>query len=197
MTKRTTNPKVDFFFSKTEQWQEEYEKLRNICLETGLKEELKWGVPCYTYNKKNVVLIHGFKKYCALLFHKGTLLKDSKKILIQQTENVQSARQIRFKNPKEIDDLENVLKTYIFEAIEVEKAGVKVEYKQTNEFNMPEEFQVKLDKNPVLNKAFLALTPGRQRGYLLYFSSAKQAKTREARIEKFTPNILNGKGLDD
>jgi uncharacterized protein YdeI (YjbR/CyaY-like superfamily) len=191
------NPKVDFFFSKAKQWRDEFEKLRGIILACGLTEELKWGKPCYALEGSNVVLIHGFKEYCAILFMKGALLKDPKGILIQQTENVQAARQIRFTNLREIEKLESSLKAYVREAIEVEKSGVEVEYKKTSEFKMPEEFQIKLDKTPALKKAFSALTPGRQRGYLLYFGSAKQAKTREARIEKYVPQIMKGKGLDD
>ena len=191
------NPKVDFFFNKATPWQEEYAQLRTIVLACGLTEELKWGCPCYTFNDSNIVLIHGFKEYCALLFMKGALLNDSQGILIQQTENVQAARQIRFTNISEIIDLEPVLKAYIHEAIEVEKAGLKVELKTTSEFKMPDEFQFKLDRIPALKSAFEALTPGRQKGYLLYFSQAKQAKTREARVEKYIPQILDGKGLDD
>jgi len=192
-----TNPKVDFFFRKAEKWQEEYEKLRTIVLDCGLIEELKWGVPCYTYENSNIVLIHGFKEYCALLFHKGALIKDPIGILVQQTENVQAARQIRFTNVEEIDEMEHVLKAYIQEAIEVEKSGLEVEFKKTSEFNMPEEFQKKLDEDPALKTAFEALTPGRQRGYLLYFSAPKQSKTRETRVEKYTQHILDGKGLND
>ena len=191
------NPKVDFYFNKAKQWKAEYEKLREIMLSTGLTEELKWGVPCYTYKGTNVVLIHGFKGYCALFFHKGVLLNDAKKILIQQTENVQSARQIRFTSLNEIIKQEKTIKAYVFEAVEVEKAGLKVEMKKTAEFTLPEEFETKLNKMPALKKAFYALTPGRQRSYLLHFSSAKQAKTRESRIEKYIPQILSGKGLDD
>ena len=191
------NPKVDFFFRKAERWQEEFEKLRTIVLDCGLTEELKWGVPCYTFENSNIVLIHGFKEYCALLFHKGALLKDPIGILIQQTENVQAARQIRFTNVEEIDEMEHILKAYIQEAIEVEKAGLEVDFKKTAEFNMPEEFQVKLDENPALKTAFEALTPGRQRAYLLYFSAPKQSKTRESRVEKYMQQILNGKGLND
>ena len=191
------NPKVDFFFDKASKWQKEYLQLRAIVLECELNEELKWGVPCYTYQDSNVVLIHGFKEYCALLFHKGALLNDTNGILIQQTENVQSARQIRFTDLQEIVELRPVLKTYIYEAIEVEKAGLKVELKKTKEYAVPEEFQVKLDENEMLKQAFEKLTPGRQRGYLLYFDSAKQAKTREARVEKVIPQILEGKGLND
>ncbi len=190
------NPKVDFYFNKIK-WREELEQLRMIVLDCGLNEELKWGVPCYTFHKSNIVLIHVFKEYCALLFFKGALLNDDKNILVQQTKNVQAARQIRFTNVKEIVRLKKTLKNYIFEAIEVEMAGLKVELKKTKEFDMPEEFQNKLNELSVLKKAFYTLTPGRQRGYLLYFSSAKQSKTRIARIEKYIKHILNGKGLDD
>jgi uncharacterized protein YdeI (YjbR/CyaY-like superfamily) len=191
------NPKVDWFFDKSTQWQEEYERLRMICLDCGLTEELKWGCPCYTFKKSNIVLIHGFKEYCALLVFKGALLNDPNGILIQQTENVQSARQIRFINLLEIVELESILKAYIFEAIEVEKAGLKVALKKTTDFVIPQEFQSKLDHIPALKTAFDALTPGRQRGYLFHFSQPKQSKTREARVEKYIPQILNGKGLDD
>lgn len=191
------NPKVDFYFNKAKKWQEELEQLRVIALDCGLDEELKWGCPCYTFEKNNIVLIHAFKEYCALLFFKGTLLNDANGILIQQTENVQAARQIRFTSLREIIEMTSTLKAYIHEAIEVEKAGLKVELKKTTEFKMAEEFQYKLDKIPALKAAFEALTPGRQRGYLLYFSSAKQSKTREERVEKYIPQILDGKGLDD
>jgi uncharacterized protein YdeI (YjbR/CyaY-like superfamily) len=191
------NPKVDFYFNKAQKWQEELEQLRVIALDCGLDEELKWGCPCYTFQKSNIVLIHAFKKYFAFLFFKGALLNDTEGILIQQTENVQAARQIRFTSVGEIAELKPILKTYIYEAIEVEKAGLKVELKKTTEFKMPDEFQYKLDKIPALKAAFEALTPGRQRGYLLYFSSAKQSKTREERVEKYIPQILDGKGLDD
>jgi uncharacterized protein YdeI (YjbR/CyaY-like superfamily) len=191
-----TNPKVDWFFNKG-QWQEEFKKLRMIVLDCGLTEELKWGCPCYTFQKRNIVLMHGFKEYCALLFFKGALLKDAKGILIQQTENVQAARQIRFTNVREIIKLKTIVKAYIKEAIEVEKAGVKVNLKKTAEFKMPEEFQNRLNESPALKRAFAALTPGRQRGYLLHFSAAKQSKTRQARIEKAMPQILTGKGLND
>src|SRR5262245_24447901 len=184
MTKSTKNPKVDFFFTKAKQWKEEFEKLRMIVLGCGLTEELRWGCPCYTFEKRNVVLIHGFKEYCAILFIKGVLLKDAKGILIQQTEHVQSARQIRFTNVSEIVKLNSILKAYIRQAIDVEKGGLKVNYKRTSEFETPEEFQNRLDKNAPLKTAFAALTPGRQRGYLLYFSAPKQSKTREARVEK-------------
>lgn len=194
---KNTNPKVDWFFNKDTHWKEEYAKLRTIVLSCGLTEELKWGQPCYTLEGSNVVLIHGFKEYCALLFHKGALLKDPKKILIQQTENVQSARQIRFKHVDQIMDMEPVLKSYIKEAVKVEKAGLKVEMKKTSEFKMPVEFANALKAKPALKKAFEALTPGRQRGYLLYFASAKLVKTREERIKKYAPEILKGKGLED
>ncbi|PKA14920.1 YdeI/OmpD-associated family protein [Leptospira haakeii] len=191
------NPKVDFFFNKAKQWKKEYEALRKIALASGLTEELKWGQPCYTTQDNNIVLIHGFKEYCAFLFFKGALLKDPKGILIQQTKNVQSARQIRFTNLKEIDKLKTALKSYIKNAIEVEKSGLKVNFKKTKEFDMPEEFLSKLEESPNLKSAFDSLTPGRQRGYLLHFSSAKQSKTREERIKKYIPHILKGKGLDD
>lgn len=192
-----TNPKVDGFFRKAKQWRKEFEKLRTICLHCGLTEELKWGKPCYSYQESNIVLIHGFKEYCALLFFKGALLKDREGVLIQQTENVQAARQIRFINVREIVERERTLKAYIKEAIEAEKTGLEVSYKKTSEFAIPEEFQNRLDGSPALKKAFMALTPGRQRGYILYFSAAKQSKTREARVEKCLEQILNGKGLND
>jgi uncharacterized protein YdeI (YjbR/CyaY-like superfamily) len=190
------NPKVDWFFKKG-QWQEEFEKLRTIVLDCGLTEELKWGCPCYTFQKRNIVLMHGFKDYCALLFFKGALLQDAKGILIQQTENVQAARQIRFTRLREIIKLKTVVQAYIKEAIEVERAGVKVNLKKTAEFKLPAEFKKKLAESAALKRAFNALTPGRQRGYLLYFSSPKQSKTREARVEKSVPQILEGKGLND
>jgi len=191
-----TNPKVEFFFKKGK-WQEEFEKLRAIVLGCDLTEELKWGCPCYTFEKRNIVLMHGFKEYCALLFFKGALLKDPEGILIQQTDNVQSARQIRFTSAREIVKMKKTLKAYILEAIEVEKAGAKVNLKQTAEFKMPTEFESKLQEDPVLKKAFSSLTPGRQRGYLLYFAAPKQSKTRAARVEKHRQQILNGKGLND
>jgi uncharacterized protein YdeI (YjbR/CyaY-like superfamily) len=191
------NTKVDWYFTKNKKWQEEIEMLRTIVLDCGLSEELKWGCPCYTFNESNIVLIHVFKEYCALLFFKGVLLKDAKGILVQQTENVQAARQIRFTDVKEIVKMKSILKSYIKEAIEIEKAGLKAPLKKTKEFSMPEEFKNKLDEIPALKTAFKSLTPGRQRGYLLYFSSAKQSKTREARIEKYMKQILKGKGLDD
>ena len=190
-------PNVDGFLRNAKRWREEFQKLRMVCLECGLTEELKWGKPCYTCQNSDIVLIHGFKDYCALLFFKGALLKDAKGILVQQTENVQAARQVRFTNIREIVKMEPVLKAYIKEAIEVERAGLKVTYKKTSEFKVPEEFQNKLDQIPALKAAFDALTPGRQRGYLFYFSQAKQSKTRESRVEKCTRQILSGRGLDD
>jgi len=191
------NPKVDFYFKKTTRWQEEIKILRTIALDCNLNEELKWGCPCYSSQNKNIVLIHVFKEYCAFLFFKGALLKDAKGILVQQTKNVQSARQIRFSSSEEIVKMEKLLKAYIREAIKVEEAGLKVVLKNTSEFKMPEEFKSKLDKMPALKKAFEALTPGRQKSYILYFSQAKQPKTRESRIEKNTRAILDGKGLND
>jgi uncharacterized protein YdeI (YjbR/CyaY-like superfamily) len=191
------DPKVDWFFNKASNWQEEYVKLRTIALDCGLTEELKWGCPCYSLNKQNIVLIHGFKEYCAYLFFKGALMSDPNGILIQQTKDVQSARQMRFTNLLEIIDLESVVKAYIYEAIEVEKAGLKVVLKTTAEYDVPAEFQSKLDRIPALKNAFEALTPGRQRGYLYYFSQPKQSKTREARVEKNISQILDGKGVDD
>jgi uncharacterized protein YdeI (YjbR/CyaY-like superfamily) len=197
MTTSIMNPKVDWFFDKATKWQKEYEKLRKIILECGLIEELKWGQPCYTFQNTNIVLIHGFKKYCALLFFKGVLLNDPNGILIQQTENVQVARQVRFTNVREIVKMERILKAYIYEAIEVERAGLKVKLKKTSEFKIPVEFQNKLDKMPALKKAFDKLTPGRQKAYIFYFSQPKLLKTRESRVEKYLKKILNGKGLDD
>ncbi len=189
------NPKVDWFFDKASKWQGEFKHLRTLILECELTEELKWGVPCYTFSNSNIVLIHGFKDYCAILFHKGALLTDSEKILLQQTQNVQSARQIRFTSLQQIIELESTIKDYLLEAIQVEKMGLKVELKKT--FNMPEELLTQLEQNPALEAAFSALTPGRQRGYLLYFSAPKQAKTRVLRVEKYTEQILEGRGLDD
>src|SRR5215472_1010563 len=189
MNAKNRNPRVDGFFNGATKWRDEFKKLRGIVLDCGLTEEMRWGKPCYTLEKSNVVLIHGFKEYCALLFMKGALLKDPRGILIQQTENVQAARQIRFTDARQIVELEHILKDYVNEAIEVEKAGLEVNYKKTSEFKIPAEFQTKLDKNTALKTAFGALTPGRQRGYLLYFSSAKQSKTREARVEKWMPHI--------
>ena len=191
------NPKVDFFFSKDTKWQKEYAKLRTIILDCGLNEELKWGCPCYTFQNTNIVLIHGFKDYCALLFFKGALLNDANGILIQQTKNVQAARQIRFTDVGGIVKIERILKAYIYEAIEVERVGLKVKLKKTSDFKIPGEFQNKLDKIPALKKAFDALTPGRQRAYIFYFSQPKQSKTRESRVEKNMKQILRGKGLND
>lgn len=191
------NPKVNFFFENAGQWQEEFKKLRAIALSIELTEDVKWGCPCYTYEGKNIFLIHGFKEYCALLFFKGALMKDPDNILIQQSKNVQAARQIRFTEVAQINDLEEVLRSYMFQAVEIEESGAKVEMKKTKEFEMAEEFQEKLDQNPALQEAFKALTPGRQRAYLLHFSSAKQSKTREARIEKCIPQIMDGIGLND
>lgn len=191
------NPKVDWYFDKAEQWQEEIRQLRTIVLDCHLTEELKWGCPCYMFENSNIVLIHVFKDYCALLFFKGALLKDPRGILIQQTENVQSARQIRFTDVQEIKKLAPALKDYIYEAVEVEEAGLKVPLKTTADFAVPEEFQSQLDRNSALKAAFEALTPGRQRAYLFYFSQAKQSKTRMSRVEKYLPKILERKGLED
>lgn len=191
------NPKVIQFLSKAKKWQDEMTLLREIITECDLEEDFKWMHPCYTLNNANIVLIHGFKDYCALLFFKGVLMKDEKGILIQQTENVQDRRQLRFKNTAEIEKLESVIREYIQEAIAIEKAGLKVVMKTTAQYQMPDEFQTVLEDMSELKKAFYSLTPGRQKAYLLYFSSAKQAKTREARIEKYIPKILDGKGLDD
>ena len=191
------NPEVDKYFTKATKWQKELKKLRKIALDCGLTEDLKWGCPCYTLQKRNIVLIHDFKDYCAFLFFKGALLKDPNGILFQQTKNVQSARQIRFTNLREIVERERILSAYIQEAIRVEKSGLKVNFKETKEFAIPEEFQKKLKKNPALKTAFHALTPGRQRAYLLHFSAPKQSKTRESRIEKSIQQILDGKGLND
>ena len=191
------NPEADKFIRNAKQWQAEFKKLRSILLDTEMIEEYKWGKPCYTINGGNVALIHGFKDYCAILFHKGVLLKDPENSLIQQTENVQSARQLRFSNLQEIEQMESTIKAYIQNAIEVEKSGLEVEYKETSEFSMPDEFVHALEENPELQEAFEALTPGRQRGYLLHFSGAKQSKTRTFRIEKCIPKIFEGKGLND
>ena len=195
------NPKVDWFFENDTKWQKEYKKLRALILDCGLTEKLKWGCPCYTYEDTNIVLIHGFKDYCALLFFKGALLNDPNSILIQQTKNVQSARQVRFTpadgGTREIVKMEKILKAYVYEAIEVERAGLKVKLKKTSDFKIPGEFQNKLDKNAALKKAFDALTPGRQRAYIFYFSQPKLSKTRESRVEKYIKQILNGKGLDN
>lgn len=197
MPKNKMNPKVDWFFNKATKWQEEYKKLRSIVLDSNLSEELKWGCPCYTLEGNNVLLIHGFKDYCAILFIKGSLLNDADGILIQQTKNVQAGRQVRFTDLREITQMSTILKRYIHEAIEVERSGLKVKFKKATEFAMPVEFKNRLSKIPSLKTAFYALTPGRQRGYLLYFSTAKQSKTREARIDKCMKLILKGKGLQD
>lgn len=197
MTKRQTNPKIDEYINESKNWRDEFIKLRMTVLDCDLNEELKWGVPCYTFQNKNIVLIHGFKEYCALLFFKGALLKDAEGILIKQTENVQAGRQIRFTDVRGIVEMETVLKAYVHEAIEIEKAGLKVNLKKTAEFKIPEEFQRKLNEIPALKTAFDALTPGRQRAYILHFSAPKQSKTRESRIEKCMRQILDGKGLDD
>jgi uncharacterized protein YdeI (YjbR/CyaY-like superfamily) len=191
------NPKVDAFISSADQWRDEFEKLRKIILACDLTEELKWGVPCYTFEGSNIVLIHGFKEYCAILFIKGALLKDALGILITQTENVQAARQIRFTNVEHIEEMDRILKAYIQEAIEVEKAGLKVDFKKTTEYRIPREFQRKLDENEALKTAFNGLTPGRQRAYLLHFSAPKQSKTREARVDKYIQQILDGKGINE
>ncbi|WP_078592647.1 YdeI/OmpD-associated family protein [Evansella clarkii] len=197
MTSSADSRKVDGFLRKEKKWKSEFEKLRQIVLDCGLTEEFKWMHPCYTLDGKNIVLIHGFKEYCALLFHKGALLKDPNHILIQQTENTQSARQIRFTNVQEIMDMETILKTYIHNAIEAEKAGLEVEFKKTSEYTVPEELQSKFEEIPELKSAFESLTPGRQRAYLFYFSGAKQSKTRYSRVEKYMQKILDGKGLND
>ncbi len=191
------NPKVEFYFRKAKQWQKELEALRMIVLDCGLTEELKWGVPVYTFQKHNIVLLHVFKEYCALLFFKGALLNDANGILIQQTKNVQAGRQIRFTNVREIVEMKPILKAYIYEALEVEQAGLKVTFKKISEFIIPEEFQNKLDSSTALKTAFDALSPGRQRAYILYFSAPKQSKTRQSRVEKCVQQILNGKGLND
>ncbi|MEJ1238325.1 DUF1801 domain-containing protein [Chryseolinea sp. T2] len=197
MAKSETNPKVDFYFTKAKTWKEEIEKLRTIILDCGLNEELKWGCPCYTLEGSNIVLIHTFKEYCAVLFFKGALLKDPDGVLVQQTKNVQSARQIRFTGVREVTGAKTLLKKFVQDAIKVEKAGLKVSFKKPEEFAMAEEFQERLGESAALRKAFEGLTPGRQRGYLLYFSAAKQSKTRHARVEKSIPDILKGKGLED
>jgi uncharacterized protein YdeI (YjbR/CyaY-like superfamily) len=197
VSKPELNPKVDAFLTRAKQWQDEFAQLRRIILDAPLVEEFKWGQPCYAFDSKNVVLMHGFKEYCALLFIKGALLKDAHSVLIQQTKDVQAARQIRFTSAEQIVAMEAILKAYVLEAIEIEKSGLKVELKKTTEFEVPAEFQTQLDHMPALKSAFEALTPGRQRAYILHFSAAKQAKTREARVEKCMPQILLGKGLDD
>ncbi|HEX7713131.1 MAG TPA: YdeI family protein [Bacillota bacterium] len=197
MTNSRMNPKVDEYLRKAQKWREEFEKLRMIILDCQLTEELKWGKPCYTFQGSNIVLIQGFKEYCALLFFKGALLKDPHGILIQQTENVQAGRQIRFTNVREIVTMETILQAYIDDAIEVEKAGLEINFKKNTGLTIPEEFQNKFEAIPALKTAFEALTPGRQRAYILYFSEPKQSKTRESRVEKCMQQILNGKGLND
>ena len=192
-----TSSEADWFFAKNAKWQEEYSELRTLVLDCGLTEQLKWGCPCYTLQKSNVVLIHGFKDYCAFLFMQGALMQDTEGILIQQTANVQSARQLRFRNIEEIIKRKSIITAYIRDAMRIDTAGLKLELKKTAEYEIPLEFQNALATIPELKDAFYSLTPGRQRGYLLHFSSAKQAKTREARIEKYAQNILDGKGLDD
>ena len=192
-----TNPKVDSFINRESKWQSEFKKLREYCLECGVTEELKWGKPAYSFDNKNIVIIQGFKNYCALLFPKGVLLKDPNNLLIAMTENVQSTRQLRFTDIQQVLDIEHIIKAYIYEEIEIERAGLKVETKKTSEYGVVEEFQKKLDESTELKEAYEALTPGRQRAYLFYFSQAKQSKTREARVEKYIPQILAGKGLND
>ncbi|MFB4321571.1 YdeI/OmpD-associated family protein [Paenibacillus lautus] len=197
MTKGERNTKIDPYFNKLKKWKEEFGLLREIALDCGLTEDFKWMHPCYTFDGKNIVLIHGFKDYCALLFHKGALLKDPHGILIQQTENVQAARQIRFTNAQDIDEMQLIVRAYITEAIEVEKAGLQVNFKKNTDYTIPVELENKFEEAPNLKEAFEALTPGRQRAYILHFSAPKQAKTRESRVEKYIPHILNGKGLND
>ncbi|MCL4164525.1 UNVERIFIED_CONTAM: hypothetical protein GTU68_045944 [Idotea baltica] len=191
------NPKVDVYLSNLKKWQEELEKLRTVVLDCGLTEELKWGVPCYTFQKNNIIGLNGFKEFCAISFFKGALLGDPNNLLIKPGENTQAGRWIKFIDVQEIGELEPILRAYIFEAIEVEKAGLKIDFKKASEYPIPEEFQHKLDENPALKAAFEALTPGRQKGYLLYFSAAKQSKSRTARVEKYTQRILDGKGIRD
>jgi uncharacterized protein YdeI (YjbR/CyaY-like superfamily) len=193
----SNSPKVDAYLSKAKKWQEEMEKLRMIILDCQLTEELKWGKPCYTFRKSNIVLIVGFKEYCALIFCKGALLNDANGILIKPGENTQAGRQIRFTNVRQIVEMRTILKAYIYEAIEAEKTGLKVDFKKNADLIFPEEFQNKLDEIPALKTAFDALTPGRQRAYNLYFSAPKQSKTRESRVKKYVQQILNGKGLND
>lgn len=197
MAKHAINPDVDFYFDKAEKWQEAITRLRTLILDCGLNEELKWGCPCYTSEGSNIVLIHTFKEYCALLFFKGALLRDEQQLLIQQSKNVQAARQFRFIDAKEVTNHKTAIKAYVYEAIEIERAGLKVPLKKTTAYEVPEEFQQKLDKKASLKKAFEALTPGRQRAYLLHFAAPKQSKTRESRIEKAIPQIMQGKGLND
>jgi len=195
--KSKENPKVDFYFHKEKKWQEEITKMRAIALNCGLTEELKWGCPCYTLDGQNIVLIHVFKEYCAYLLFKGALMNDVHAILVQQSKNVQSARQIRFTNVSEVISLQKIIKEYLLQAIEIEKSGLKVELKKTEEYDITVEFEDKLSAMPALKKAFEKLTPGRRRAYLLFFSAPKQSKTRESRIEKSIPQIMQGKGLND
>jgi len=191
------NPKVDQFLSKAKKWPDELARLRTIVLDCGLTEEFKWYQPCYTFQNNNVAIISEFKDYCSLAFFKGALLSDASALLIRPGENTQSGRQLRFTNVAQINEIEPVIKAYLYEAIEVEKAGLTVSYKKTDEYNIPEELQNKFNTFPALKTAFEALTPGRQRAYILHFSAPKQSKTRESRIEKYIPQILNGKGLND
>jgi uncharacterized protein YdeI (YjbR/CyaY-like superfamily) len=191
------NPKVDAFLKREDRWRAEFEKLRAILLDSGLTEELKWGQPCYALDGKNVALIHGFKEYCAILFHKGSLLRDPKGVLIQQTKNVQAGRQIRFTSVQEVNKLAKTVAAYVREAIEIERAGLKVQFKKTEELERPEEFESRLAGNAKLRAAFAALTPGRQRAYIFHFSQPKLSTTRAARVEKHIPRILEGLGLDD
>ncbi len=197
MPESRTNPKVDAFLIEADAWRAEFEELRAILLGCDLTEELKWGVPCYTYQNKNVALIHGFKDYCAILFVKGALLSDPRGLMIQQTENVQAARQIRFTGVSQIEAVKDILKAYILEAIEAEKSGRTVDFRKNDEFPVPDELREKFDEVPGLKAAFEALTPGRQRAYILHFSKPKQSRTRAAQVEKYVPQILNGKGLYD
>lgn len=192
------NEQAERFFEKAKKWKEEFDLLREIvCENKSLNEDYKWMHPCYTFQGKNIVLIHGFKEYCALLFHNGALIRDTKSILIQQTENVQSARQIRFTNAEQIIKQKSVIKDYIKQALEIEKSGKKIELKKVVDYPVPQEFQQVLDEDKTFNQAFYSLTPGRQKGYLFYFNQAKQSKTRQARIEKYYQQILDGKGIDD
>ncbi|MET3942136.1 uncharacterized protein YdeI (YjbR/CyaY-like superfamily) [Paenibacillus sp. PvP094] len=197
MLKGERNTKIDPYFNKLKNWKEEFELLREIVLDCGLTEDFKWMHPCYTLDGKNIVLIHGFKEYCALLFHKGALLKDPHGILIQQTENVQAARQLRFTNAQTIQEMQLIIQDYIEEAVQIEKAGLQVELKKHDEYTLPEELANKFVEIPDLKTAFEGLTPGRQRAYIMHFSSPKQSKTRESRVEKYIPHILDGKGLND
>ncbi len=197
MAKNNLNPKVDVYIARAKNWQEETEQLRDILIDCGLAEDLKWGKPCYAYNKSNIAIIQGFKEYFALLFFKGVLLKDPKGVLVRTGENTHVGRQLRFANVREIAKMKPIIKAYVNEAIAIEKVGLKVERKANQAPALPEEFKAQLNKNLALKSAFKALTPGRQRAYNIYFSQAKQPQTRIARIEKCIPQILNGKGLND